>query len=77
MRKFVLASVFIFVAVPFLVQPPCGGGVALAISGCCKQLKGGNWVKFNRDFKLCKIKNSREGDDIFQPTGRIWWDTRC
>ncbi len=77
MRKFVLASVFVFVAVPFLVQPPCGGGVALAISGCCKQLKGSYWVKINRDLPKCKGLNAQDGDNIFKRAGKFWWDTRC
>ena len=76
MRRLALAAVFVLVAVPFLVQPPCGG-VALAISGCCKQKKGDDWVKISRDFPKCKALNAKDGDNIFKRAGRFWWDTRC
>ncbi len=52
---------------------------AIAISGCCKERVGTNrWRNIGNDFATCKELNSEhDGDDIFQPSKKYWWDVGC
>ena len=58
---------------------PCNE--AIAVSGCCKQRPHVNakWRNIGIDFARCKTLNDEEdqGDDIFNPDGKIWWDVGC
>ncbi|MEE8506068.1 MAG: hypothetical protein V3S40_07590 [Kiloniellales bacterium] len=77
MKKFYLAGVPALLGVLFLLQVP-SSGPAHAISGCCKQSTDGvRWHAIHRDFKRCKAQNAAEKDNVFQPSGQFWWDTRC
>ena len=49
-----------------------------AVSGCCKQKVDGNWRRIGDDFEQCKALNEAEEDDnVFDPTGKYWWDVGC
>ena len=62
-----------------LAQTPCGSP-AYAMSGCCKQRGSDDkrWRVIGRDLKKCKRENARKDqDNVFQPSGRVWWDSKC
>lgn len=52
---------------------------AYAVSGCCKQRSSVNdaWYRVGSDLNACKNLNAAEGDNIFHPTGKVWWDVAC
>ncbi|MEO1492298.1 MAG: hypothetical protein AAFV19_09130 [Pseudomonadota bacterium] len=52
---------------------------ARANSGCCLQRQSDNapWIEVGRDFEKCVERNAPEGDDVFAPTGLVWWNLTC
>ena len=52
---------------------------AYAISGCCKQRTSANdpWYRTASDLNVCKDLNGTDGDNIFEPSGKVWWDLAC
>lgn len=52
---------------------------ARAVPGCCKQrqTESGPWFATRLSFDECEQRNRAEGDDLFAPKGRVWWDTYC
>ena len=57
------------------------GDEAIAVSGCCKQRPNVNarWRNIGSNFEQCRQLNEEQdqGDDIFNPDGKIWWDVGC
>ena len=55
--------------------------VAQQQQGCCKAWDpyGRDWqVLYGYDYDTCTVENSRrDGDDVNQQSGEIWWDTYC
>jgi len=51
----------------------------IAGSGCCKTRKSTDspWRKTHTDFDKCKKQNEDEKDNVFKPTGKVWWDAAC
>ena len=51
----------------------------LAISGCCKERSSASdpWYRSGSDLKICKDLNQADGDNIFDPAGKVWWDLAC
>jgi hypothetical protein len=52
---------------------------AAAISGACKQRDSysGPWRFNNLGFDECKAENQRrDGDNVFDERGLVWWDSR-
>ncbi len=53
-----------------------------AVAGCCKEREsyGASWHKsdLGTDFAKCKERNqSKDGDNVFDERGLVWWDVRC
>ena len=49
-------------------------------NGCCMQRNSTNenWYANGLNFWQCKQFNQhRDGDDVFAPSGLVWWDVRC
>jgi hypothetical protein len=57
------------------------GSIFAQQGGCCKQRSSVNtgWQKNGLIFRDCDQANRRMdgGDNIFDPTGLIWWDSFC
>ena len=67
-------------AVAMLVAAILPVSPAQAVPGCCKQRQSvlGTWVATRLGFADCeRLNKRRDGDDVFFPEGRIWWDTYC
>jgi len=78
MKRLMIVGVGILLAVSVLGLGMPGEQQAVAVSGCCKQRQdNGPWREINSDLKRCKIENDAERDDLFRPSGRIWWDMSC
>ena len=79
MKKLILVFVLVLGAGLF-GAPPLMDKEALAIAGCCKERATTNhaWRKSNLSFKRCKDRNAaRDGDKVFNQSGKVWWDVRC
>lgn len=52
---------------------------ARANSGCClkRDSERAPWTEVGRDFAQCNDLNADEGDDVFAPSGLVWWDLDC
>lgn len=51
-----------------------------AQSGCCKQRRstGEPWYVNGLNFGQCSNLNSQtDGDNVYAPSGRVWWDQNC
>ena len=49
-------------------------------AGCCMQRPDTNsaWVRNQLNFSACQqLNQALDHDDIFQPTGRVWWNVQC
>lgn len=50
-------------------------------AGCCKQrpnINATTWTPNHLTFAACQQLNlALDNDNIFQPTGRVWWDLQC
>jgi hypothetical protein len=53
----------------------------LAASGCCKERKSKDspWRKIKGDLDSCKKLNDKKDnkDNVFKPSGSVWWDVAC
>ena len=72
---------FLVVAFASLAVPPCRVPRADAQAGCCKErdsLSSRAWRPNGLSFENCRRANDkRDGDNVGQPSGFIWWDGRC
>jgi hypothetical protein len=73
-----MRRVFVALVVLAAAGAPRGAEVA-AISGACKDREsyGGGWRLNGRSFEDCKAYNQRrDGDNVFDERGFVWWDSR-
>ncbi len=60
---------------------PCENRVfAQSASGCCKERDSfrDRWQRNGKTFKQCaKANRRRDGDNISDRRGFVWWDKRC
>ena len=79
MKKIVcILGLFLFAGV-ILVTSPCWDPI-YALDGCCKERSStrGKWRANGDSFKQCKKRNaSRDRDNIFKKSGKVWWDVAC
>jgi hypothetical protein len=59
-----------------------GSESVYAISGCCMERKSstGQWNDLEKTFEQCEVANTEEDgeeDDIFEASGKVWWDLAC
>ena len=55
------------------------GREATAMDGHCKErdATAAAWVANTRTFEECKARNQqRDGDNVFDQQGLVWWDVR-
>ena len=66
---------------PTVVPPPSVQALAQEQAGCCKErdaLSSRNWRKNGLNLQNCtRLNDKRDRDNVFQPTGLVWWDGRC
>lgn len=52
-----------------------------AQGGCCMQrrtLSSPNWYNNGLDYRRCRdLNRKRDGDDLYQKTGLIYWEFNC
>jgi hypothetical protein len=54
--------------------------ISFAQSGCCKQRRStsGQWYNTGLSFNQCdNLNRQKDGDNIYDPVGRVWWDRNC
>jgi len=80
MKTALALATFLVVAFASLAVPPCRVP-AFAQAGCCKErdsLSSRAWRPNGLSFENCRRQNDkRDGDNVGQPAGFIWWDARC
>jgi hypothetical protein len=56
------------------------GGRATAMAGRCKERNSSKdaWQQNDLKFEQCKERNQqRDGDNVFDQQGLVWWDTKA
>jgi len=83
MKKVLGVLIFLTLVIGPTVAPP-SRIQALAqqpAAGCCKvrdALSSRNWQKNGLNLPNCtQLNDKRDGDNVRQPTGLVWWDARC
>jgi hypothetical protein len=79
MKRILAVGVFLILADTFYLALPCRN-LVLAQSGCCKERDSytASWRRNNLDFEACqRLNRERDNDNVFDPQGYVWWDTRC
>jgi hypothetical protein len=77
-KAFFIANILVlstFVPAIFLNR-----GVLADPAGCCMQRRNANtqWAPNQLTFASCQQLNlALDNDDIFQQTGRVWWNVQC
>jgi hypothetical protein len=69
----ILSVFFLFISLSF-------ENTSFAQQGCCKirQSRSGSWYRINAGFDECRnLNQNKDGDDLYQPLGRVWWDQHC
>jgi len=80
MRWIVLVGGLLLAALALSLLPPCSNPL-MAQAGCCKMRRALNapWTKRpDLTLAVCREQNAqRDKDDLFEPTGLVWWDRAC
>jgi hypothetical protein len=79
MKKILLLSGFLLLAVAIFLTFPCYKRV-FAVDGCCKDRDSltGSWrKKLGMSFKECESLNRKDGDNVLDQRGLVWWDVQC
>jgi hypothetical protein len=79
MRRMLTILLFLAVAAALYLILPCGSP-PFAQAGCCKERSSFSapWRPNGLPFEACRrLNQERDRDDVLQPTGFVWWDTRC
>ena len=70
-----------FLLVAALAVLPCRVPAFAQGQGCCKErdsLSSRAWRPNGLSLENCRrLNDKRDGDNVSQPTGFIWWDGRC
>jgi hypothetical protein len=82
MKRALGVLIFLTLIIGPTAVPPCGvQALAQQQAGCCKvrdALSSRNWQKNGLNFQNCKqLNDKRDGDNVVQPTGLVWWDGQC
>ncbi len=67
-------------AIALVLSPLNQNDSAYAISGCCKERNSSDdaWSDKGKSFKRCEATNEKlDKDEIFESTGKVWWDLAC
>ncbi len=79
MKKILWVLGFLLFAAAFSVTLPCDNQL-FAVSGCCmeRSSSSGSWSGSGKNFAGCsKYNQVKDGDDLFEPRGFVWWDVQC
>ena len=73
---------FLLVTLVAAAVPPCRvPALAQGPQGCCKErdaLSSRAWRPNGLSFENCRrLNDKRDGDNVYQPAGFVWWDARC
>jgi hypothetical protein len=82
MKKVLGVLIFLTLIIGPTVVPPCGiQALAQEPAGCCKErdaLSSRNWRNNGLNLQNCtRLNDKKDGDNVYQPTGLVWWDGRC
>lgn len=75
MKKFLLTfgSLLLELAIPYSNQ-------IFAVDGCCKERPSltSEWRPNGMSFRDCENSNrNKDGDNVLDQRGLVWWDVRC
>jgi hypothetical protein len=79
MKKFVFI-IGIILSIGIISNFLVVGYNSYARSGCCKQRRsiGGEWYVIDLNRGECEALNRRkDGDNLDEPIGFVWWDRDC
>lgn len=81
MKTALALATFLIVAAAALAVPPCRVPAFAQGQGCCKErdaLSSRAWRPNGLSFDNCRrLNDKRDGDNVNQPAGFVWWDARC
>ncbi len=81
MRRVLGVSILLTLIIGPTVPPHGVRALAQQQAGCCKvrdALSSRNWRPNGLSLQNCtKLNEKRDGDNVFQPTGLVWWDKQC
>lgn len=82
MKRVLGVLIFLTLIIGPTVVPPSGvQALAQQQAGCCKErdaLSSRNWQKNGLNLPNCtQFNDKRDRDNVFQPTGFVWWDGQC
>jgi len=67
--------------VGLLAAPPCRVQVFAQQRGCCKErdsLSSRTWRQNGLSLENCtRLNEKKDGDNVLQPAGFVWWDGQC
>jgi hypothetical protein len=74
-------TVLLMLTIGILAVPPCRVPAFAQQRGCCKErdsLSSRTWRQNGLSFQNCqRLNDKRDGDNVAQPAGFVWWDGRC
>lgn len=75
----IIFMIFGFLMIAALLLSFQGSNKLYAVSGCCKERNSykENWSKNGMSFNACKSLNQKDGDNVTEQRGLVWWDTQC
>jgi hypothetical protein len=79
MKKISLIIGLLLIIIAILMVLPIGSQL-MAVDGCCKQRNSysENWRRSRLNYPQCRqLNQQRDGDNIFDQSGLVWWDVRC
>jgi hypothetical protein len=81
---FILATAFVISAFVVLgiSTLPFSGDESFGVSGCCKIREcpdeSCSWYVISGDYEQCdKLNKERDGDNLEDEEGLVWWDPLC
>jgi hypothetical protein len=81
MNKGTRVLIFLTLVIGSAVVSPRDDRALAQQTGCCKvrdALSSGDWRNNGLNLQNCtQLNDKRDGDNVFQPTGLVWWDQNC
>jgi hypothetical protein len=78
MEKFLLTVGLLPLAIGILASVSYKSQI-FAAEGCCKERPSlaSAWRPNGMSFRECENLNRKDGDNVFDQRGLVWWDVRC
>jgi len=81
MKRVLGVLIFLTLIIGPTVPPSGVPALAQQPGGCCKvrdALSSSNWRKNGLNHENCKqFNDKRDGDNVLQEAGFVWWDGQC